>query len=251
MWTFRSRNCARNPEMKTFQAKKKTNKIFTLIIDDDQKKVVVFSVIFTSQFYLRTAKEEKLPGHFLFFGGRILIGGRLFSMGYASPRVSDIYAYICFMFRHICGDMRSDIYRKFPMFCIYEKKQFKLKQNKFPTSFVGFFVPTYSVYLSWGVAKEVFFQTARYTYSVFVGKCNKINNIFPNGVCVAPFEKKIIFLLHLAANMLCKLEQKKLQSKSEISDLFCDRFLFQLRVYFVVYNKSKISNIFWTNFVIN
>ena len=46
--------------------------------------------------------------------------------------------------------------------------------------------------------------------------------------------------------MYFKLEQKPLQNKSkfpiyksEISDLFCRRFLFQLRMYFALHNKSK------------
>ena len=38
----------------------------------------------------------------------------------------------------------------------------------------------------------------------------------------------------------CKLEQKSLQSKSEISDLFCKRFLFQLRVYFALKEFQKL-----------
>ena len=68
------------------------------------------------------------------------------------------------------------------------------------------------------------------TYSVFVVKCNKINNIFPNSVCATPFGKKSFF-----CNILRQLHCKLKQNKSEISDLFCKRFLFQLRVYFLSY----------------
>ena len=91
-------------------------------------------------------------------------------------------------------------------------------------------------------------------------KCSKINNIFPNGLCATPFQKKS-FVCNISRQIHCKLKQKSLQNKSEISDLFptyfvsvfiynynynlfckseisdlfCKRFLFQLRLYFVVY----------------
>ena len=72
------------------------------------------------------------------------------------------------------------------------------------------------------------------TYNAFVAKYNKINNIFPNGVCATPFGKKSFFC-NTSRQIHCKLKQKSQQNKSKISDLCCKRFLFQLRVYFVVY----------------
>ena len=100
----------------------------------------------------------------------------------------------------------------------YTVRWCKKAYSKFPTCFANFFVPT---------------------YSVFVVKCNKINNIFPNGVCATPFGKKSFFC-NTSRQIHCKLKQKSQQNKSEIFDLFCERFLFQLRVYFVVYKYRKL-----------
>ena len=59
---------------------------------------------------------------------------------------------------------------------------------------------------------------------------------------------------NISRQILCKLEQKRLQNKSEISNLFGMRCLFQLRVNFVVYvgkfrYMSKIYDIFSRFFV--
>ena len=257
MWTFRSRNRARILKWKHFR--QKTNK---QNIHPHNRWWPKKGCCFFRHFYIpilsKDSQRRKTTWTLSFcrrqdFDWRTLILDRIC--------VPSRFRYICVYMLYVPIYMRGYAFRYIlkvsDILYIRKKKKFKLEQkslqNKSEISdvFCRVFVPTYSVYLSWGVAKKVFFQTARYTYSVFVGKCDKINNIFPNGVWVSPFGKKIIFLLHLAANMHCKLEQKNLQSKSEICDLFWERFLFQIRVYFVVYNKSEISNIFWTNFVIN
>ena len=77
------------------------------------------------------------------------------------------------------------------------------------------------------------------TYNALVAKYNKINNILPNGVCATPFGKKS-FVCNTSRQIHSKLKQKSQQNKWEISDLFCKRFLFQLRVYFVVYLYRKL-----------
>ena len=99
----------------------------------------------------------------------------------------------------------------------------KKAYSKFPTYFANFFVPT---------------------YSVFVVKCNKINNIFPNGVCATP---TYYIQKNFCSNLECILSYViswKFRYISEIYDIFCRLFLLKLRVYFVIY-------IYQTNFIVN
>ena len=106
---------------------------------------------------------------------------------------------------------------KYCLFC-YTSRQIRLSWNKkiceISRKFtIGFFAPT---------------------YSVFVVKCNKTNNIFPNGVCATPLGKKLFFVTS-CDNYTVSWNKKA----NKISDLFCKRFLFQLRVYFCVYKYRK------------
>ena len=110
--------------------------------------------------------------------------------------------------------------------------------SKFPTYFANFFVPT---------------------YSVFVAKCNKVNNILPNGMCTALFGKKS-FLCNISRQIYCKLEQKSLQNKSEICfvSVFCSNFesilsyywklIYWKLIYFVVLLETYKRYIYIGNF---
>ena len=114
------------------------------------------------------------------------------------------------------------------LFC-YTSRKYTVRWNKkayskFPTYFANFFVPT---------------------YGVSVAKCNKINNIFPNGMCATPFEKNRFFVTScdkytvsvFCSNLKCILSHIYIENFryiSEILNLFCKRFLFQVRVHFVV-----------------
>ena len=122
------------------------------------------------------------------------------------------------------------------------------------------------------IKSEIYYRLFAPTYSVFIVKCNNINNIFPNGVCATPFGKKSFFC-NILRQLHCKLKQKtnKISRKfptyfvsvfcsnfkcillhinignfryiSKISDLFCQHFLSQLREHFVVFI-TEISDIY-------
>ena len=61
----------------------------------------------------------------------------------------------------------------------------------------------------------------------------QINDFFPNGAQHAVWKKNHLFC-NTSRQIHCKLEQRSLQNMSENFNLFCKRFLLQLRVYFVV-----------------
>ena len=183
------------------------------------------------------------------------------------------------------------IYRKFPIHIYTTKYTLSWNKNaykisrKFLIYLVGFFVPTYSVYLSWGVTKNEFFPNGaplavwknivyfvtlrdKYTvswnkkayskfptyfanffvptYSVFVTKCNKINNIFPNGGWAAPFGKKSFFF-NISRQILFKLEQKIYKIIRKFSTWFVSVF-YSYSECILLHNAlyiSETSDIYW------
>ena len=87
--------------------------------------------------------------------------------------------------------------------------------------------------------------------------CRKMfqkNDFSPNGVAHTPFGEKSFFW-NILRQLHCKLKQKSQQNKSEISDLFCKRFLFQLECILLYINIgnfryiSKISDLFRQRFL--
>ena len=119
------------------------------------------------------------------------------------------------------------------------------------TAFLSLFTKKFVQYIYVTTKYTLKLEQAYKIYRKFLIYIGNIGNVRYISEILDLFCKRFLFQLRVYFVVYIYLYIGNFRYISEIYNIVSTLFLFQLKVYFVVYNKWEISSIFWTNFIVN